>query len=101
MFWRKKAKNDNTAAIKEKLVNLAFDTFLKENEHYTVAGRVDGAVLVKKIARWAYCDVTGENVNACFSIETDKGLYCFQASGQKLMQIDPGVCTSFYPDLKP
>ena len=100
MFWKKKKKDDNTA-IKERLVNFAFDTFLKENEHYTVAGRVNGAILVKKIARWAYCDVAGENIQACFSIETDKGVYCFQAKGKELMQIDSDVCTSFYPNLKP
>ena len=66
-----------------------------------MVARVNGAVLVKKIARWAYCDVAGENVQACFSIETDKGVYCFQAKGQELMQIDSNVCTSFYPNLKP
>ena len=99
MFGRKRKEDDGP--IKENLVNIAFNSFLKENEHYTVAGRVNGAILVKKIARWAYCDVRGEDVQACFSIETDKGVYCFQVKGQELMLINTDVCTSLYPNLKP
>lgn len=99
-FGKKKKKQEDED-IKAELVNFAFDHFLQEGEDYTVAARVEGAVLVKKIARWAYFEANGENIQACFSIETDKGLHCFQAQGTKLMRIDPEVCTSVYPGLKP
>lgn len=98
MFGRKKQEQNN---LKEQLVDFAFNKLLKEGEDYTVAARANGMILVKKIARWAYCDVSGQDIQALFSIETDKGLFCFQVKGKEVMRIITEVCTPFYPMLKP
>ena len=98
MFGRKK-KEQNIA--QEKLADYAFNSLLKEGEHYTVAARINGATLVKKTVRWAYFSAVGENIQACFSIETDKGLFCFQAREQELKLVNTEACTAFYPQLKP
>lgn len=87
--------------VKENLVNYAFDKLMKEGEDYSVKAEVDGAILVKKIVRWAYFMVHGQDIQAVFSIETDKALLCFQMQGQKLMRIESDICTSIYPMLKP
>ncbi len=86
---------------KELLVNKAFDTFLKEGKDYTFAAKVEGAVLVKKIARWAYFDNSQKEIKALFSIETDKGVYCFQLNGTDLIMVESGVVLSMYPQLAP
>ncbi len=99
MFGKK--KNKENEAIKQNLVDVAFDNFLKEGEDYTVAARTEDAILVKKIARWAYFVVEGKNVQACFSIETDKGLFCFQVKGDNIIYVETDVCTAVYPNLKP
>lgn len=102
MFWKKKKETPDINLIKENLVNFVFDNFLKENEHYTVAANVGGAKLVKKVARWVYCDILKkDNIQALFSIETDKGVFCFQVQGEKISQIDSDICTSIYPQLLP
>ncbi|MCQ2382570.1 MAG: DUF1963 domain-containing protein [Clostridia bacterium] len=88
--------------IKQNLVNFAFDNFLEKGKDYTVVAEVLGAVLVRKIPRWAYCMIVGDKkVRALFSIETDKGIYCFQVDEEKFKQVDTKICTSIYPQLLP
>lgn len=97
----RKQKPNDIEILKTNLANYAFDRLLKEGEHYIVRERVENNVLVKKIVRWAYCDKNGKDINAVFSIETDKGLYCFQVKGNSVYMIETDVCTSIYPSLLP
>ena len=85
--------------FRNRIVDYAFDTFLKEGEDYTVEAKVDGAVLVKKIGRFAELDIT--KPYAMFSIETDKGLYCFQLVGESMSMVQTDVMLSVYPQLAP
>lgn len=102
-FFKKKSKNKeesiNIEDLKASLANYTFDNILKEGEHYTVKARVGNNILVKKIVRWAYCVKEGKNLNALFSIETDKGLYCFQAKDTTIYMVETNICTSMYPML--
>ena len=87
--------------VKENLANYAFDVLMNEGRDYTVVARVAGAVLVKKIVRWASFLRTEQGIEAVFSIETDKNLACFQITGKKLRRMDSKKCTATYPALKP
>ena len=103
-IFKKKTKQNKCSKddlIKEKLVNTAFDEMLKEGEHYTVKARVENNILVKKIVRWAYFDSSAQGVNALFSIETDKGVYCFQVKEKSIYLVPTDLCTSMYPTLLP
>ncbi|MDR2202157.1 MAG: hypothetical protein LBP26_05280 [Clostridiales bacterium] len=76
-------------AVKEALANRAFDKLLTPGTDYTVMAQVAGAVLVKKVVKWAYCYVKGGSViNALFIITTDISTFAFQAQGEKLFRID-------------
>ena len=89
--------------MKENLANYAFDNLMKEGEDYTVAARVEGAKLVKTIVRWANFAVRGQEIEAMFSIETDKVLACFQMTGKTLIRIQPeltDLVTEMHPELK-
>ncbi|MCM1404686.1 MAG: hypothetical protein NC133_04295 [Prevotella sp.] len=102
MFWRKKKETPDINLIKENLVNYVFDHCLKENEDYTVVAGVGGAKLVKKVARWAYCDILKkDNIQALFSIETDKGVFCFQLQDEKLNLVPNGISELLHPELLP
>ena len=101
MFFRKKKeKQQDNQNLEESLANFAVDKFLKRDQDYTVVAEVEGAVLIKKEVKWAYCDIIGkDNIQALFSIRTDKGLFCFQVRGKDFLMIDPAVCTAIYPQL--
>ena len=88
--------------VKESLVNQAFDLFLKKGRDYTITSEIESAILVKKVVRWAYFESQQGNVNALFSIETDKDVFCFQIQGEnlRLRYIDK-VLLSLYPQLAP
>ena len=103
VFKNKKTKSEvlKDELIKESIANMAFDKILKEGEHYTVKARVENNILVKKIVRWAYFDKSGQEINALFSIETDKDVYCFQVKGESIYLVPTDLCTSMYPSLLP
>ena len=97
-------ENPSIDKIKHTLVDFAFNNFLKRDQDYTVNAEFElpGVILVKKVARWAYCHAANlKNIHAVFSIETDKGLYCFQVNGDKFIMVDSNICTSIYPQLLP
>jgi len=90
-----KKKSNEVESFKIALANTAFDKLLKQGEDYTVAGEIGDAILVKKEIKWAYFFNTGE-LNAMFSIKTDKGVFVFQARGEDLMRIPADIAMSIY-----
>lgn len=98
---KKQLQKEREEKAKESIVNFACDNLLTEGKDYTVEARVDGVVLVKKVARFAELNITLESPYAMFSIETDKGLYCFQLVGGNLSMIQNDVMLSVYPQLAP
>lgn len=106
--WFKERKKEKAENIKmkdminkESIVNFAFDNGLKEGLHYTVQAKVGNAKLVKKVVRWESFDTSGKFPYAMFSIETDKGLYCFQYTGGNLLMVETEIAVSIYPQLAP
>lgn len=96
---RKSSAGSTLEAQKQYLVNYAFDHLLKEGEDYTVAARVEGAILVKKIPTWYYFHIDPKGtLHALFLITTDKGDFAFQAEGNQLMRIDAEMVKSMYDD---
>ena len=98
---KKTPNNINEDILKQQIVDVAFNTFLREGQDYTIKASTEGAILVKKIARWAYFDASTNDIQACFSIETDKGIYCFQQKGNELSLIPTDISSSIYPELLP
>lgn len=90
-------QSDNIENLKQNLVDYAFDKLLKEGEDYTIIGRVQNAVLVKKIPKWIYCeyDQYGK-LQALFTITTDKGEYGFQAQGDSLIRVPAELINGIY-----
>ncbi|MDE6505285.1 MAG: hypothetical protein K2L42_05370 [Clostridia bacterium] len=57
--------------------------------------------MVKKVARLAVCNVVGDTITAQFSIETDKGVYCFRVAESKMSMVPSDLFFSIYPVLAP
>ena len=87
--------------LKEQVAGTAFDKLLEEGKDYTVFDRKNGAILVKKIVRWQYFKKSGETIDAMFSIETDKGVFCFQMKKNDIYLVPTDLVEPIYPDLFP
>ena len=99
MFWKKQPTD--IEQVKNNVANFAFEKFLTPDTDYTVMADINGVKLVKKIVRWAYFDLVKGGIQSVFSIETDKGIFCFQVQGEKFTQIKTDICTQIYPQLLP
>ncbi|WP_413853576.1 hypothetical protein [Candidatus Ruminimicrobium bovinum] len=56
---------------------------------------------MSKFNRWQYFFVSNDKVNAVFSIETDKGVFCFQVNENRILFIPTNVMAELYPDIVP
>lgn len=95
-MWSVRKKNPNEEALKETIANQAFNKLLKRNVDYTVAAESKGAILVKRVVKWAYLDVNGKDIEAIFTITTDKGEFAFQVSNDKIHRIPTDIAKSLY-----
>ena len=89
-------KNNEEEQLKASVANFAFDNLLQRDKDYTVAAEVNGAILVQKEVKWAYCHQDRSGVQALFTIKTDKGIFAFQANGESVSLIPAELAMSMY-----
>ncbi len=90
--------NGKTAQSKIRISNQAFNQLLVAGKDYTVAGEVNGMVLVKKEIKWMYFTEGKTGIQSAFTITTDIDTFAFQVNGDSILLVPTDLILSIYGD---
>ena len=91
-------KDDTTAQAMSFISNYAFNHLLVAGRDYTVAGEVNGMVLVKKEIKWKYFIQNETGIQSIFTITTDIATFAFQVNGESIFLVPTDLVLSIYED---